>query len=226
MMRLDPRTHIIILGLASIYTLMLKDIFQLHMLVLLSGLYVLYNHQFSQAAYWVLTYLTFIVMLTVMPASWNSFHIMLFTFVKMMPLTMIGVMILRSSPSRLMCVMERVRIPKNISVMFCILIRVFPVLIMEIKSIRDGIRARGIFPQWYSALRHPARVYECFFVPLIVRCLKLSSELASSAEIRGIACSCNRTSIHETDLKPIDGIVTGLYVLIGATVHRIGEYYL
>lgn len=46
-----------------------------------------------------------------------------------------------------------------------------------------------IFPTWWSILKNPIMAYECFFVPLTVRCLKLSTELGASAELRGLDSS-------------------------------------
>lgn len=123
---------------------------------------------------------------------------------------------MHSTPSSIMCAFERVYIPKPVLIMICILIRFFPIVLLEMKAIRNGIRARGIFPRWYSALLHPAMSYECFFMPLIVRCLKLS------AELREIECGYARTSIHPVGFRAADGMAIGLYALIGAAIYWTG----
>ena len=105
--------------------------------------------------------------------------------------------------------------------MLCILIRFFPVIEKEMLSIRNGIRARGIFPTWLSILKNPIMAYECFFVPLTVRCLKLSTELGASAELRGLDSSNPRSCIYNIgftykDILAILGFVLGcIGVMLG-----------
>ncbi|WP_374020138.1 energy-coupling factor transporter transmembrane component T [Paenibacillus thiaminolyticus] len=221
-MRLDPRTHFLMLILASVFVMLASDTLQLHLLVALGALYLLYNLMFRQAVYLILIYTALTAILSVIPDFSAAFGIIMYTFSRMMPVVMLGAALMSSPPSRIMCALERAAFPKPVLVMVCILFRFFSVLIMEFKAIHGGIRARGIFPRWYSPLRNPAFVYECYFVPLIVRCLKLSSELASSAELRGIECGTGRTSIHPVGLQAADGIAAGLYVLLGTAVYWVG----
>ena len=77
--------------------------------------------------------------------------------------------------------------------------------------IRQGIRARGLFPHWYDYLRRPVTVYESFFVPFTVRCLKLSAELGATAELRGLDAPQKRSSIHVAPLSVYDYLTAGLY---------------
>lgn len=218
-MRLDPRTHLLMLILASVLIMLASAALHLHLLVALSALYLLYNLMFRQAVSFSLIYIALTAVLSVMPGLSPALGIMVFTFIRMMPLVMISAALISSPPSRIMCALDRAAFPKPVLVMVCILIRFFSVLMMEFKAIHGGIRARGIFPRWHSPLRNPAFVYECYFVPLIVRCLKLSSELASSAELRGIECGSGRTSIHPVGLRVADGIAAGLYTLLGTAVY-------
>ncbi|GIQ70282.1 energy-coupling factor transporter transmembrane protein EcfT [Xylanibacillus composti] len=221
-MKLDPRTQLALLVFASVFVMFAREVWQLHVLVAISALYLLGHSLLRQTVYFVLAYIAFMAVLSVIPDYSAAFGIIVYTLARMTPVAMIGAALTRSSPSRIMCALERAAIPKPMLVMICILFRFFPVLAAEIKAIRDGIRARGIFPHWYSLLRQPAFVYECYFVPLIVRCLKLSSELASSAELRGIECGSGRTSIHPVGLKARDGLTACIYVLMGISVYWEG----
>ena len=89
--------------------------------------------------------------------------------------------------------------------------RFFPVLQKEMASIRQGIRARGLFPHWYDYLRRPVTVYESFFVPFTVRCLKLSAELGATAELRGLDAPTKRSSLYAAPLSVYDYLTAGLY---------------
>ena len=146
-----------------------------------------------------------------------------YAFSKMMPMFMIAVALTSAPPGVLLCASEKWRAPKPVLIMLCILLRFFPVVLREMGAIREGIRARGVFSRGYSALRHPLMAYECFFTPLIVRCLKLSSELASAAELRGIACANRRTSIHPVAFKAGDVLALALFALLGAGIYGLGS---
>ena len=78
-------------------------------------------------------------------------------------------------------------------------------------SIRQGIRARGLFPHWYDDLRRPVTVYESFFMPFTVRCLKLSAELGATAELRGLDAPTKRSSLNAAPLSVYDYLTAGLY---------------
>lgn len=222
MTKLDPKTHFLILILASILSMLVSSPLQVHLMVVASALYLLCHKRIKQMSYFVLAYWAFIAMISVLPDITGTLILIFYTFARMMPMIMIGAALMHSAPGSIMCAFERVFVPKPVLIMICILIRFFPVIFLEMKAIRDGIRARGIFPRWYSVLRHPAMAYECFFLPLIVRCLKLSSELASSAELRGIECSCGRTSIYPVGFKAVDSIAVGGFTLLGAAIYWTG----
>lgn len=218
MMRMDPRTHVFLMIASSVLTFLASDIAQAHMLVAASALYLVWNGLLRNALYFVLAYSAVMALLPVLPNYSATFGILLFALSKMMPVAMIGSALLQAPPGRMMSALQKARVPKPVVVMLCILIRFFPMLLLEFKAIRDGIRARGLFPQWHSALLHPVRAYECFFVPLIVRCLKLSTELSASAELRGIECKGVRTSIYPLGLTAVDFAAAGFYVLAGGLI--------
>ncbi|WP_338139643.1 energy-coupling factor transporter transmembrane component T [Bacillus paramycoides] len=222
MMKLDPRTHLIILLLASILSMFASDRLQVHLLVVASAVYMLCHKLIKQTVYFVLLYIVFLAIISVLPDVTGTLILIFYTFARMIPMIMIGAVLVHSAPSSIMCAFEKMFIPKPILIMICILIRFFPVIVLEMKSIRDGIRARGIFPHWYSVLQHPAMAYECFFMPLIVRCLKLSSELAASAELRGIECGRGRTSIHPVGFKAVDYVMVGGFALMSAAIYWTG----
>jgi energy-coupling factor transporter transmembrane protein EcfT len=208
MIALGPNTHLLVLVVASILTVLVSDPVQANLLVVASVLYMLCNGLARKALYFILFYIASAAILSVLTDVFGTWKIIFYTLLRMIPIVMIGTVLLHSSPSSIMCAFERIAVPK--------------VVFLEMKAIRDGIRARGIFPRWYSPLLHPAMAYECFFMPLIVRCLKLSSELASSAELRGIECEKGRTSIHPVQFQAADGLAVGLYTVAGAGIYWTG----
>ncbi|MFJ6208882.1 energy-coupling factor transporter transmembrane component T family protein [Lysinibacillus sp. NPDC092081] len=222
MINLDPRTHFVTLTLASILSVLVNDQLQVHLMVVASALYLVCLKLTKQMVYLVLLYIVFLSTVSFLPDIMTSLILIFYTFARMIPMIMIGTAFVHTPPSSILCAFERTFIFKPIIVMICILIRFFPVIVLEMKIIREGILARGIFPRWYSFLRHPTILYECFFLPLIVRCLKLSSELASSAELRGIGCKRGRTSINFVGMTAVDSVVIGGYVLISLAIYWVG----
>ena len=69
-----------------------------------------------------------------------------------------------------------------------------------------GIRLRGVFPRAIDVALHPALAYECCYTPLVMRCLRLSAELAASAELRGIEADGVRTSVHHVGFEARDAL--------------------
>lgn len=222
MRRLDPRTHLFVMILASVLVILAPENFQADLLVALSAIYLLCNGLPKKILQYGFIYIGLKLIVSVLPHDMGTHIIIIYTIAKMIPVMMIASVLLHVSPSALLCAFEKIRIPKSVLVMICVLIRFFPVLVLEMKTIRDGIRARGIFPRRYNTLLHPAMAYECFFVPLMVRCLKLSSELSTSAELRGIECDCKRTTTHPVGLRAIDFLAICCYLLAGGGIYWAG----
>ncbi|XID90433.1 energy-coupling factor transporter transmembrane component T [Paenibacillaceae bacterium WGS1546] len=149
---MDPRTHVILLIASSILTFLATDLAQVHMLVAVSALYLIWNGLLRNVLYFVLVYAAITALLPVIPDFSAILGIILYTFSKMMPMAMIGSALLQVPPGRMMSALRRAYVPKPVVVMLCILVRFFPMLLLEFKAIRDGIRARGIFPNWHSAV--------------------------------------------------------------------------
>lgn len=71
-------------------------------------------------------------------------------------------------------------------------------------------------------MRHPALAYECVYTPLVMRSLRLSSELAASAELRGIEIGEGRTSVHHVGFSARDAACASLAIASAASVYALG----
>lgn len=218
MCKLDVRTHLLILVIATVFWFLYKGILPVHCLFLLNACYLCYVGHPKKVVKFALSYIVLVILANVFAAHMALLYIVLNTFARAVPLMMVAAIIIDSNPSKLFGSYQRLHIPKSILIMVCILIRFFPVLGKEMLYIRDGIRARGVFSHWYDYLLHPLMVYECFFVPLIMRCLKLSSELGASAELRGLDAPCTRSCIYKIGFSTWDIMVLLLYTVFGAVI--------
>lgn len=196
MEKLDIRTHLIVLISATLFWFVFQSNAEIHGLVVLCALYMCVAGYWEKAPGFIMTYIIMLLLAYLTAPIMGIMYVVICTFARAVPLTMVAAPILYANPSRMMYSFQRIHVPKNVLVMLCILIRFFPVIEKEMLSIRNGIRARGIFPTWWSILKNPVMAYECFFVPLTVRCLKLSTELGASAELRGLDSSNPRSCIY------------------------------
>ena len=221
MEKLDIRTHLIVLISATLFWFVFQSNAEIHCLVVLCALYMCVAGYWEKAPGFIMTYIIMLLLAYLTAPIMGIMYVVICTFARAIPLTMVAAPILYANPSRMMYSFQRIHVPKNVLVMLCILIRFFPVIEKEMLSIRNGIRARGIFPTWWSILKNPIMAYECFFVPLTVRCLKLSTELGASAELRGLDSSNPRSCIYNIgftykDILAILGFVLGcIGVMLG-----------
>lgn len=222
--RLDPRTHLLILLLMSLLTLIAGSSAQTIAVMLLGMLYLLAFGLPRKAVQYGLLFIGCkAAILALSGIVFGTFVIVFYTVSRMIPLMMVASALLACSPSAIMCAFERMRLPKNLIITICLLTRFFPVIMQEMAAIRSGMRARGIFKRWYSVLQKPALAYECFLMPLVVRCLKLSSELAASAVLRGIECTANRSSVHPIGIRAADGAAILVFIVLAAGICMMVE---
>ena len=213
MKKFDVRTHLFALVIATIFWIVFSSNLEIHLFTVLCALYLCVAGYKKATLKFILTYLIMELLALATAPLLGIMYIVISTFARAVPLMMIAAPILYENPSRMMGSFQRIHIPKTIVVMICILLRFFPVIQKEMVSIFNGVRARGIFPNWKSIIRHPFMAYECFFVPLTVRCLKLSSELGASAELRGLDSSNPRSCIYDIRYTYMDGLLlVGLFI--------------
>lgn len=218
--RLDPGTHVVILLFMSALVLLADTETQFAAVVLLGLLYVLVLGLVHKALQYVLLFVCLKAAgYALSGITFGTFAIVLYTFSRMIPMMMIASALMASSPSAIIGAFERMRLPKKLTIAICILIRFFPIILEEMRSIRIGMRARGIFKNWYSMLQKPAFAYECFLVPLVIRCLKLSSELAASAVLRGIECTAVRSTAHSIGFRRADGVAMLLFLVSASGIY-------
>nr|WP_298678347.1 energy-coupling factor transporter transmembrane component T [uncultured Treponema sp.] len=211
MRNLDPRTHLAVMLCATVVWFFYEQIGQIHCLCLLAGCYLLQVKEVRTAERLCFFYTILQVLARICAPHTALLYVILHTFARSIPLVMFAAAIVKSNPSRLMASWQSLHIPKSVTIMLCMMMRFFPVLQKEMASIRQGIRARGLFPHWYDYLRRPVTVYESFFVPFTVRCLKLSAELGATAELRGLDAPTERSSLYAAPLSVYDYLTAGLY---------------
>ncbi|HGI1898444.1 TPA: energy-coupling factor transporter transmembrane protein EcfT [Streptococcus agalactiae] len=218
MRKLDNSTYIILLAVSTIFWFLFSKNIQIHLSVALNALLLVYIKEYNKAIKFVITYMTMVILASLFANKIALMYIILNMLARSIPLVMVVTCIVVGNSSKLMSSLQKIKVPKQIIVMICIFIRFFPVLSKENIAIRNGMKARGVFRGWKDFMKNPLLAYECFMVPLIIRCIKLSDELGATAELRGLNANIKRTCIYEEyfGLKDICALV-----LYGAAIGLI-----
>ncbi|HIY83130.1 MAG TPA: energy-coupling factor transporter transmembrane protein EcfT [Candidatus Rubneribacter avistercoris] len=206
---LDPRTHVVAIVAFGMASIVLTGVLETVLLQVAAALYLTGNGRARLALRSCVSFAA-ACGLSFLPLP-GLYGVLFVSLMHMVPPFTAGCALFSLSPSAIMCALARWRVPRRVLVGVCMLFRFASVLPFEARSIVRGIRMRGIFPHVVDVVRHPALVYECCYTPLVMRCLRLSAELAASAELRGIEADGARTSVHHVGFGARD-------VLAAATV--------
>lgn len=194
----DPRITLVSLLTATVTSFIISTTIQLHLLTGLCMLYLISLANFSAALRNAVIYICLWLMVYLLPASVGSVTVVFFMFIKVLPMFAISTVLISTPPNVLMWIGAKMHLPQKALLAMGVLLRFFTVIRLEMQAIFQGIRARGMFPHWYSVILHPAQSYECLVLPLILRGLKLSTELTCAAEFRGVESQVMRTCIYQT----------------------------
>jgi energy-coupling factor transporter transmembrane protein EcfT len=104
-------------------------------------------------------------------------------------------LIVTTTVSQFIAAMERIHLPKVITIPLAVMFRFFPTIREESCSINDAMRMRGMGTK--SLGNSPVSMLEYRFVPLMASVVKTGEELTVSALTRGLGGLKKRTNICE-----------------------------
>ncbi len=151
------------------------------------------------------------------------------TVLKMIPIITLGKWVLKSTyMDELTVALERAGMPLTVTIPFVVMFRYIPTLAIEYRMIRNTMRIRGVSDTFLKVVLHPLATIEYILVPLLMRCLKVSDELAASGTTRGMERETERHSLIKTEfgipeyvcLAGIVLFVVILFLLDASTVGR------
>ncbi len=96
----------------------------------------------------------------------------------------------------LACALQRMRVPRLVTIALSMVLRFFPTLAAESKAVANSMKLRGVRLSLGNMLRHPLKMIEYFAVPLILRISVVTDEISKAATVRGIDSSHERTSLY------------------------------
>ena len=117
-------------------------------------------------------------------------------------------------------VFSSIRIPKTVGISAIILFRFFPTIRYELTAIRNSLKFRGVGTHLAAILLHPYRNFKLTLIPLLIRTVKISEEMAAAAIVRGVTADNTVTSFEKVQWRKRDtaAFVLGLALLLSFIV--------
>lgn len=217
---LDPRTHLASFLAVGVSAMLVTGLLETTLLQAIAAAYLAANGRPKIAAKACASFAA-VCGLSFLPLS-GLYGVLFVSVLHMVPPFTVGCALFTLSPSAIMCALDRWHVPQGVLVGICMMFRFVSILSSEGRSVVRGIRMRGIFPRAIDAARRPVLAYECVYTPLVMRSLRLSSELAASAELRGIEIGEGRTSVYHVGFSARDAACTLLVIASAAVVYALG----
>ena len=209
---IDPRVKLLMVPIAGIAAFAVNEALILFLMAVLVVVLMLLSGRITTAFRVLVFFAATLLLDSISDAVGNaSITILLLTLLYVLQrfalLAVLGAYVAgTTTASELICAMEKLRLPRQISVPLAVSLRFMPTIREEYGYLRDSMKIRGIDVSFAGFIRHPVKVVEYTIVPLLMRSLKISDELAASAMVRGIDSGREKTSLWELRLKVFDYI--------------------
>ncbi|MBS7609327.1 energy-coupling factor transporter transmembrane protein EcfT, partial [Candidatus Bathyarchaeota archaeon] len=119
---------------------------------------------------------------------------------------------LTTIPDDLSLALEKMGIPHDFCFAFTSAIRFVPDLALEIQSIMDAQKSRGLELEKGSFMER-IRNYIPILIPMLIRSFQRSLELAEAMESRAYGALKKRTSLYELKMVRSDYMATALIII-------------
>ena len=219
---LDPRCKLLLLVFLGFFSYMIiGDVTGLLLMVLFGSLIAAGGDGKWAAkmlvAYVIVAYLNTRLKYVTIPGLSVIMSVFGVTILKFLPIIMVGKWVLRTTcMDDLMVSLERAKFPREITIAFAVMFRYIPTLKIEYGMIRNTMKIRGIVDTFWKKIFHPISTMEYILIPLLMRCLKVTDELAASGTTRGLERENVRYSLREVRFGWKEVLVTagGFLVLL------------
>lgn len=208
---LDPRTKIVLCLAVSFIMLdsTISPVVNALQIALaaLPLIFLLMLRKYKMAAYYLCAYvfasLVPQLLVPLLPAIINLlFTGMIALMTQILPgMMMAYFLIVSTSVSEFVTAMDRMHVPKSISVPMSVLFRFFPTIVEEYGHVRDAMRMREV-----GNLRQPMAMLEYHMVPFMTSIVSIGNDLAASALTRGLSAPVRRTNVCPIGFTWRDGL--------------------
>ena len=185
---LDPRCKILLLVCIGFVSYFLAGEVVSLALMLVYGLFIALGNGGKWAVkmiviYIIVAYLNALLRYVQVPVLSVIMSVFGVTVLKLIPIMMMGLWILRTTyMDDLMVALQRMRLPQAVTIPLVVMFRYIPTLRIEYRQIRSTMDIRGISDTVWKRVSHPLATIEYILIPLLMRCLKVTDELAAYPE--------------------------------------------
>lgn len=223
---IDPRIKLTLLPIIGFVSFFISDTILLFVILSFSFLLYIYSGIYKKAFYF-LAFFSLLLGLEYGMVKIRDYdlvfalYMMIFFLSRMTLIAMFGAYITRTTKiSEMIEALNRMKVPRSISIPFSVLLRFAPTMGYELKALRENMRIRGVIKNKFFVLRNPIKYAAYTLVPLLMRMIKVSDELSASALIRGLDSGDNRVTIVELRFKVMDliAMIIGIFAVISVVV--------
>ncbi len=182
--------------------------------------------------YIVISYLNICLKYVTVPIISLLMSIFGVTVIKAIPVVTMAKWVLKSTyMDELSVALSRSGMPLTVTIPLVVMFRYIPTLGIEYRMIRNTMKIRGVNDTIGKVLLHPLATIEYILIPLLMRCLKVSDELAASGTTRGMERENKRYSLIEIGFgigEYITVVVSALFVVALFALDKsvVGQYVL
>ncbi|GAB4316415.1 MAG: CbiQ family ECF transporter T component [Methanobacteriaceae archaeon] len=208
--KLDPRVKMGFVVGITLLCAVIKSNLLLGVLVLLVIMMVLISNTLTKVGKFLLIFILFCAMaifLTFFISGNLLYSMEHFTpfFLRFFVMISAGLLFaFTTPPQRLAQSLEKMKIPTSVTFTLSIAIRYIPTLAREASAILKALKLRGVKISAWDFIKKPSYIYRGMIIPLIIRTIKLSDEIAIAAESRGFCSSKDRTSLNKVEFTMKD----------------------
>ena len=210
-MTLDPRTKLLILSITGISVFLNESIIIECLFTAIPIFLLLQAKEFQTALKYgilfiILLMLQMFVILKLPIMIGGVIYIFDVYIRKLIPCFMLGTFLIRTTKvSAFLAALSRLPLSKGFTIALSVTLRYFPTMAEEWNYIKDAMALRGITISFVGFLRHPVRIMEYVYVPMLVSASKISDEITQAAITRGIDHVGRRSCIEKVCFSVWDG---------------------
>lgn len=130
---------------------------------------------------------------------------------KFVVLALLGISLSKlASIQDLLAALQAMGAPQAVLIPCMVVLRFFPTIRRNASHLMESLKTRRVLAGGGYALRHPALTCELLVVPLLMRSVRVSDELAASALVRGLGGETRPTMLHPLSFGARDAVVAAL----------------
>ena len=217
-MTLDPRTKLLILSITSVSVFLNKSIVIECFFMAISALLLLRERKLRTALEYIVLFVVLLMiqlfLILKLPITVGGVIYMFDVYIrKLIPCFMLGAFLIYTTKvSTFLAALGRMHLPKGFTIALSITLRYFPTMAEEWNYIKDAVALRGITASFTGFLRHPVKIMEYVYVPMLVSASKISDEITQAAITRGIDHAGRRSCMEKVCFSIHDELIVTIYI--------------